>query len=55
MIKTISNEFSGPLAHIFNLSLSQGIFPDKFKIAEIFLYLKQVINWMSIIIGQSVC
>jgi hypothetical protein len=31
MIKTISNEISVPLAHIFNLSLSQGIFPDKLK------------------------
>ncbi len=31
MIKTISNEISIPLAHIFNLSLSQGVFPEKLK------------------------
>jgi hypothetical protein len=31
MIKTVSNEIAVPLAHIFNLSLSQGIFPDKLK------------------------
>jgi hypothetical protein len=31
MIKSISNEISIPLAHIFNLSLSQGVFPEKLK------------------------
>jgi hypothetical protein len=31
MIKFISNEISRPLSHIFNLSLSQGVFPEKLK------------------------
>jgi hypothetical protein len=31
MIKFISNEIAAPLSHIFNLSLSQGIFPEKLK------------------------
>jgi hypothetical protein len=31
MIKLISHEIAVPLAHIFNLSLSHGIFPEKLK------------------------
>jgi hypothetical protein len=31
MIKFISNELASPLAHIFNLSLGTGIFPEKLK------------------------
>jgi hypothetical protein len=31
MIKFISNEISRPLSHVFNLSLSQGVFPEKLK------------------------
>jgi hypothetical protein len=31
MIKLISHEISVPLAHVFNLSLSHGIFPEKLK------------------------
>jgi hypothetical protein len=31
MIKFICHEICVPLAHIFNLSLSQGTFPDKLK------------------------
>jgi len=31
MIKFISNEIAAPLSHIFNLSLAQGIFPEKLK------------------------
>ena len=31
MIKFLSNKISTPLSHIFNLSLAQGIFPDKLK------------------------
>jgi hypothetical protein len=31
MIKFISSEIAVPLAHIFNLSLSQGVFPEKLK------------------------
>ena len=35
MIKCIIKEISKPLCHIFNLSLSTGIFPDKLKIARV--------------------
>jgi len=31
LLKNISNEICGPLAHIFNLSVQQGIFPNKLK------------------------
>ena len=31
LLKAISNEICTPLAHIFNLSLNQGIFPSKLK------------------------
>ena len=31
MIKLISHEISVPLAHVFKLSLSHGIFPEKLK------------------------
>lgn len=35
IIKCIIKEVSKPLCHIFNLSLSTGIFPDKLKIARV--------------------
>ena len=35
IIKCIIKEISKPLCHIFNLSLSTGIFPDKLKIARV--------------------
>jgi hypothetical protein len=35
MIKFVSNEISVPLAHVFNLSLSQGVFPDKLKTCRV--------------------
>jgi len=35
MIKFISFEISTPLAHIFNLSLTSGIFPNKLKQARV--------------------
>ncbi len=47
MIKYIGNEIAIPLAHIFNLSLSTGVFPSKL---ESCLYLKQVTTWSVTII-----
>ena len=35
MIKIAANEISGPLSEICNLSFTQGIFPDKNKIAKV--------------------
>ncbi len=35
MIKYIGNEISIPLAHIFNLSLSMGVFPSKLKLCRV--------------------
>jgi hypothetical protein len=35
LIKTIATEISVPLAHIFNLSLTLGIFPSKLKTSRI--------------------
>jgi hypothetical protein len=35
MIKYIGNEISSPLSHIFNLSLSTGIFPNKLKLCRV--------------------
>jgi hypothetical protein len=35
MLKFVSHEIAVPLAHIFNLSISLGVFPEKFKIARI--------------------
>jgi hypothetical protein len=34
-IKFIAHDICGPLAHIFNLSLTQGIFPEKLKTSRI--------------------
>jgi hypothetical protein len=34
LLKYIANEISIPLSHIFNLSIRQGIFPDKVKISR---------------------
>ena len=35
VVKKIYEELKVPLMHIFNLSLSTGIFPDKLKIAKV--------------------
>jgi hypothetical protein len=35
LLKFVSHEIAVPLAHIFNLSISLGVFPEKFKIAQI--------------------
>jgi hypothetical protein len=35
LLKFVSHEIAVPLSHIFNLSISLGIFPDKFKSARI--------------------
>jgi hypothetical protein len=34
LLKTIANKISLPLSNIFNLSITQGVFPDKFKISR---------------------
>ena len=35
LLRLVANIIGFPLAHIFNLSLQQGIFPDKLKQSEI--------------------
>ena len=35
LLKFVSHEIAPPLSHIFNLSLTQGVFPDHFKTARI--------------------
>jgi hypothetical protein len=35
LLRFVSHEIAVPLSHIYNLSISQGIFPDKFKTARI--------------------
>jgi hypothetical protein len=40
MIKFISHEISVPLAHVFNLSLSHGVFPDTLKTCRVILIFK---------------
>jgi hypothetical protein len=35
MIKSIGNEIALPLSHIFNLSLSSGVFPNKLKLCRV--------------------
>jgi hypothetical protein len=35
LLKFVSHEIAVPLSHIFNLSMSQGVFPDKFKVARV--------------------
>jgi hypothetical protein len=35
MVKFIGYEISAPLAHIFNLSLSTGVFPSKLKLCRV--------------------
>lgn len=35
ILKMIKNMISKPLLHVFNLSFSQGKFPDSFKIAKV--------------------
>lgn len=35
IIKTVINYIAQPLVHVFNLSLSNGIFPDRLKIAKV--------------------
>ena len=37
-VKYIIHDISRPLAHIFNLSLDNGIFPDKLKECRTVLY-----------------
>jgi hypothetical protein len=35
LLKFVSQKIAVPLSHIFNLSMSHGIFPDKFKVARV--------------------
>jgi len=35
MIKLVGEEISFPLAHIFNISLREGVFPDKLKLCRV--------------------
>ena len=35
IVKLFSSKLSEPLTHIFNLSLSQGVFPDELKLAQV--------------------
>jgi hypothetical protein len=35
MIKLIGEEISGPLSHIFNISLREGVFPQKLKLCRV--------------------
>ncbi len=35
LLRFVSHEIAVPLSHIYNLSISQGIFPEKFKTARI--------------------
>lgn len=35
LLKNIVNEIASPLTHIFNLSLVNGVVPDKMKIAKV--------------------
>jgi hypothetical protein len=35
LLKFVSHEIAVPLSHIFNLSITQGIFPDRFKVARV--------------------
>jgi hypothetical protein len=41
LIKFVAYEISVPLAHIFQLSMETGIFPDKFKATRVVPILKQ--------------
>lgn len=34
LIKTIAKHITQPLAHIINLSLEQGVFPEKLKLSQ---------------------
>ncbi len=35
MIKFIGDEIAAPLAHIFNISLREGVFPEKLKLCRV--------------------
>ena len=49
-IKSVISEINVPLAHIFNLSFDQGIFPEKLKDCRIVPSLNQVTpNYMTTI------
>ena len=40
LLKSISNNITEPLVYICNLSLSDGIFPNELKLANVLLLLK---------------
>ena len=35
LLKFVADEISGPLGHVFNLSLTNGIFPEKLKSSRV--------------------
>jgi Notch-like protein len=41
LIKLVAYEIAVPLAHIFQLSIENGIFPDKFKTSRVVPIFKQ--------------
>jgi hypothetical protein len=41
LIKNVCYEIAVPLAHIFQLSIETGIFPDKFKASRVVPIFKQ--------------
>jgi len=55
LLKKISIELSVPLAHIFNLSVVQGVFPEKLKKVELFPSSKVVTPHPVIITDQYLC
>ena len=55
LLKGVALEISRPLAHIFNLSLQNGIFPKKLKKVALFLYLKRETRAPAITIGPLHC
>ena len=53
LLKQIVHFIASPLSHIFNLSLSQGIFPDLLKLAKVIpVYIKKMTHRKLLIIDQ---
>ena len=51
VIKHITNIVCIPLKHIWNLSLSLGVFPMSWKLEMLFQFIKPMMTWCSPIIG----
>lgn len=55
VIRLTNDQLSKPLAHLINLSLINGIFPNKLKIAKIILqHIKGISNGMANYIALSI-